>query len=202
MIWDGEWNAMGSICAYPKKNVPHKKGRRKVKPKELPEMKNQIEIQAQNHPVDGQANFVSSVAWISIFGICSIFIVVGTKKKQRLNSFFMKLMKEQTEVKPKSFFFIIVVVDVLLVVSSQFIPCLLSCPLDKTKASLPTRRRRKNHSLKHERTHRLIGWRVIIIKTPAWRGFNRKNCRKRCLLLFLKCAPQFRLISVAHPVKI
>lgn len=201
MIWDGEWPWHGIDLCLSKKNVPHKKGRRKVKPKELPEMKNQIETQAQNRPVDGQAIFVSPVAWIWIFGMCSIFIVVGTKKKQRLNSFFMKLMKEQTEVKPKSFFFIIVIVDVLLVVSSQFIPCLLSCPLDKTKASLPTKWK-KNHSLKHERTHRLIGWRVIIIKTPAWRGFNRKNCRKRCLLLFLKCAPQFRLISVAHPVKI
>lgn len=46
-----------------KKCSPQKR-KKKSETERVEEMKNQIEIQAQNHPVDGQAIFVSSVAWI------------------------------------------------------------------------------------------------------------------------------------------
>lgn len=156
MIWDGEWNAMGSICAYPKKMFPTKKEEEKWNRKSYQKRRTKLKFKPKIIRWKGKRFSYHRLHGFEFSGMCSIFIVVGTKKKQRLNSFSMKLMKEQTEVKPKSFFFIIVVVDVLLVVSSQFIPCLLSCPLDKTKASLPTKWKKK--SFTQARTHTQTHW--------------------------------------------
>lgn len=183
-------------CVLNKKGFQRKQRKRKSEPEGLPEIKNKIETQIQNLPANGQVNLASSAkrVWLHI----SIFIVVGTKSEsQRRNKdcifFFHGIDERANRSKPKSFFFIIVI-DALLVVWSQFISCLLSCPLHETKKCLPVEKEKKTiHSSTRKHTHRERETHLMACNNHKNTGLARLQLQKKL--------PKEMLLKCAHLVK-